>query len=253
MATPFTIGRSVTIEGGYLKEPWIADVKLVEGCEFVMMNSECRKFARAMGRDVNARFPWENNGFFVHLQGLRDDLVDGMIIKYLNDADSMRDIAITSLPSRPSRAVLFSEAKIPEIITVESPAFTLVNGERYAARTLKVISTPRRGFKVTVALDTSFLDWCIAASWQFDGTAAKRQRKADLPDDLPKLTEPCKYRLTPKLAVQCKYRTEQGTWKWHMQTPGTPSDDAVQTSLIREAEAAVRAFYDENHVHAQDS
>ena len=78
------------------------------------------------------------------------------------------------------------------------------------------------------------------------GNAFKRPRRER---GLITLTQPsCQWRQRGRLAIFCRYRTADGEWTVHMETPWKSVDESMQTWIIREVEARVQRFYEENHV-----
>ena len=95
---PFCIKRDiVTIEGGCLSTPWVADVKKQRThgglfpTEFVELKMSNRKLARALGLDCGSRFPFSGTTLLYHLAQKRNEKVDDLIKKAKVDNDTMAD------------------------------------------------------------------------------------------------------------------------------------------------------------------
>ena len=248
MVARFSVRLAIVVEADHLKEPWVVDSNKIDGGDFVMLSQQDRKFARAMGRDCNERCPWASNGLIPHVQTLRDDAMDRMLVEYMRSNDPLAD-AEARLPAR-GRHCIFHAANVPEIITINAPPFTTADGTRIGEFSMRVISTPRRKSNITVELTLALLSWAIVAVGQFEGNAFKRPRRER---NLITLTQPnCQWRQRDRPAIFCRYRTADGDWKVHMETPWKSVDESMQTSIIREVEARAQRFYEENHVPVAD-
>jgi hypothetical protein len=148
MVARFSFRLAIVVEADHLKEPWVVDSNKIDGGDIVMLSQQDRKFVRAMGRDCNERCPWASNGLIPHLQTLRDDAVDRMLVKYMRSNDPLAD-AKARLPTR-GRQCIFHDASVPDIITINAPPFTTADGTRVCEFSMRVISTPRRMSNITV-------------------------------------------------------------------------------------------------------
>lgn len=191
--------------------------------------------------------PFQGNSFFSKVAQLRDSAVDALIKQHLKDEDTMADGDQVQVKAR-GRSLLFHAAKVPQLIPITFPEFTLDSGERRAEYTFMVVATPKRGTALTLELTDAVLDWAKAAiEWCWGGG----KRRADNASDLPQLEHAeCKWRRRGSQgdAVYCRYRTAEGKWKTHSLTPAKSDDEQTYLALVREAEQKVKAVFDANHV-----
>ena len=77
----------VVVEGGWLKKPWVLDVKIEDGRNFFEISHMDRNLARCVGLDVNERAPFAETTVVSFLAKMRNKKVDELIIEDRQEAD----------------------------------------------------------------------------------------------------------------------------------------------------------------------
>ena len=241
----FIVKSMLVVQGGPLKkDKWALEPKMVGGMPFFEAVISDRRFAKAMGMDMNMSNPWRGNIFLREIGKLRDEAIDVLINEHIRADDPLAEHAPdTKVPSR-DRLNLYHQSDIPEIVKVTHPAFE-VDGKDVAEFTFQVLATEKRGAPVTVEMSSAFLNWAKQAVAHYvDG------RKRDLDHGGVELTKPnCKWRKLKQRhgTLYCRYRREDGKWRNHFESPKHNDDKVAYTQSVREAEERVQAFYDANH------
>ena len=255
-AKPFTMRRSLVIEGGWLAAPWPIDTKVVDDGEFVTLSMSDRCLAKALGMNMSERSPLANCSVFNFLASVRDAKVDELILAAKVENDPMADGSSGTsnaqpMPSR-GRAAGFAIAKIPATISLKMASFVTPDGERVDEHTIRVVTTPKRRVSVTMEATPENFEWLLQAAQVEWDTGAKLEKKANIDEefDLPELTGPCKYQKTEngKLKISCSYR-QQGLWKKHQKAVNVNihEDNSNLLAIIRRCEAEVLDFYHSHH------
>ena len=252
-AAPFTVQRALVVEGGWLQAPWPVDAKVIEGGEFVSLQTTDRNLAKALGMNMSERSPLAKCSFFALLASTRDDAVDTLINSTKVDRDPMADSSSAAqaspVPSK-GRSAAFADADIPATVTLHMAAFVTPDGQRVDEHTLRVVTTPKRRGNVTMEATPENFEWLMLAA-QVEGDIPKPEKRQheDEGDDLPTLSPPCQFQKTGggKLKVYCYYR-HQGQWKKHQQSVqvGILGGDSLEAA-IRRCEGSVMDFYNSNH------
>jgi hypothetical protein len=252
---PFVITKSVTVHGGCLKakEPWTVMVQGIGGDDFFVLDKSDRAFAKAMGMNVSIPNPFKTAFCFQELAKKRDAAVDALIMAHIHQNDPMADESIATLVPK-NRAKAYADANVPQTLAIVWPAFVTADGARWQEHSVFVVTTPRRGVKVTMHLTEPNLEWLMAAipSFADDGSDAKASGDPHVVD----LLQPaCKWRKlgaarTP--VIQCTYMKADGVWKSHTITPRLYDDAELTLRSVREAENKMQAFYDAHHCDVAD-
>ena len=145
---------------------------MIEGKEFIALNKQDRKLARALGIQIGERNPWEGNHFLMQLANIRDSAVDSLIHRARMDDDPCGDADDNDSPLdvqfKKGRMKLFEASNVPASIEIVYPGFTTAEGMRIPDTTLNVISTPKRGTTVTMEATDRNLDFILTAAQNCD-------------------------------------------------------------------------------------
>lgn len=261
MAEPFVLRRErVVVEGGGLKEPWVADTKIVDGREFVALDKSDRRLARAMMRDSKSRTPWHNNDLLAFISKLRDEKVDELIANEKHANDPMADEDVKVVRKEVKSRGRGKSVKEGQIIDITYPAFSRPNGEMHDPQELSVLTASRRGTVAYMELTVANLDLLLVAAEACDHESpmGSPQQGGEPDDQLHQrvdLEQPaCKWRRAGlRSIIYCRYRTADGEWKTHSVAPGLCDEPEAQQALVREAERRVQQFYDTHHVSVDSS
>lgn len=250
MSDPFQIKRGcIVIEGGGLKEPWVIDPKMIDDEAFLVMNKWDRKLARAMGLNMYERNPWSVSGAIDALSAMRDAEVDRLIhARQTLDDPLGENNNISPCKLSANREKLYVSCGAPPVVTITHPPFRGAGGVDVGAFTIRVASTPKTGLKLAVeatATALSFLRKLVDARLE-EHERAENVGTAELPELLNPV---CKWRrLKTKYYVTCTYRSRSGIWHTHRKEPTWSDDQETFVAFVRQAEADVQKYYDENHV-----
>ena len=192
MSAPFKIKHGcIIVEGGYLKELWVIEPKVIDGEAFLVMSKGDRKLARAMGLNMEEQHPWKGTNILNQLIDTRDLCVYNLLCKKLNDDDEMAEgDAHVKIP-KSGRAKLYQKAGVPSVIQISVPKFQ-VDGGMHPAVTLNVLSTVAKGSSVAIELTTDNLEFLRAAAHSKELQVQRLKRKCAEPD-LPELMAPIAY------------------------------------------------------------
>ena len=249
MAAPLKITRNATLaEGGHRAQPWVVEPKIIEDKEFIVLLAGDRKLARACGLDMNLRAPWSWNGLLDTLIRLRDDHVDDLIHKSILAKDPEGDADCKPAKLISGRAKAYHEENVPQIITVEHPAFTTDDGDRVPLTKLQMISTPKRVAAVTIGFDEATVKFLFLAA-----QACQREKVSKLherPEDLPSLeSKCCKWRRKgDRWMIVSRWRDADGQWKLRSEVVNVAGNEEVIKIRVKEVEEKLLEFYAENHV-----
>ena len=129
--TVFGVTKNATvIDGGHLMgKIWLAKTITIDNCEFLQLSKGDREFARAIGADMQLRWPLDGYNFIEHVQKLRDHEIDKLLAKYKIKDDPMAEVDNVVIPSV-GREKLVKAAQIPDVINITHPEF-IVRGKMY--------------------------------------------------------------------------------------------------------------------------
>ncbi len=92
VAKPLSMTRTLVVEGGWLTKPWIADVKVVDNHDYIMLHVTDRSLAKALGMDLKAnRSQLGTCKVFDVMQKLRNEAVDQFIVQAYREKDPMAE------------------------------------------------------------------------------------------------------------------------------------------------------------------
>ena len=250
----FSVMDAVVTSGGPLVKPWMPEVKTACDKKFMLLTHTSRELARAMSMNMHARAPLKECTLFGYLERARDDAVDALIRSYKQASDPMgEDIDVETGPITTKRATWFEDASVPEVIEISLPYFIANDGERVNARTMFVITTPKRGVLINIEATAANLEWCskaIAIDWD----SQRRSKQTHTYEGLPTLeyNHVIKYRrIGDRLCVQCKYAKKDGTVTVHKRTVVADLKDLPPPEQLRQqvrsAELLALEFYRKNH------
>ena len=211
-ARGFSLKKAIVAEGGWLTEPWVMETKVIDGKEFFALHKADRKFARAMGMDIKQRAPFGSCSLFEYLCRRRDKEVDKLIMQGKADDDPMGDEGPnTSAPvAMKGREKSLQSGKIPSFVGIDLPNFVMADGERVAAHSMNIVTTPRRWAVVSAEATGENLDWILKAM-TIDWHSVDKRTSDDV-TGLPELTQPgVKYRRCGEgsVTVYINYRTAE--------------------------------------------
>ena len=101
------------------------------------------------------------------MQDRRNSEVTRLIQQAMQQDDLFADTDVAVVPVGNERAELFHKHKIPDIITLDMPAFT-AKGKEVAAKTIKVLATPKLAASISMEAIGTNLSWfkdACSASW----------------------------------------------------------------------------------------
>ena len=216
--------------------------------EFITLNKQDRKLARAMGLDMELPHPWIGTNILDELIEIRDQRVDALLRRKLNEDDDMAEDACVQIP-RSGRAKLYQKAEVPPVIQITFRSFE-VEGGMHPDMTLNVLSTVSKASSIAIELTTRNLEFLRACAHSKDVNQPRKRKRQSEALDLPELTQPCVFwrrrgRGRPTIMVQLC--TEAGVWRTHNETPAAVSDHDAFVKVVRESELRVQQFYNDNH------
>lgn len=260
MAEPVKIKTNcITVEGGYLREPWVIEPTLEGGRPFISLHHADRKLARCIGLPCEGRAPFKGTTLFPYVAKLRNAMVDRLIFESKQKSDPMGDAASIHKVGHVTvkhRGKEFENANIPKVIEIELPSFQTDDDTHVAGVVVKVFSTFRSDVGVMAEVTETFMDWLCQAIHKKWGVRrySRKKKAAEEYRDLPELTHPdvCKYirKAKNQVVIVCDYRTENGVWKRHQRALGamfSMMSDAQQSLSVKRSELSVYDFYMANH------
>ena len=247
--------NATVIEGGCLTgKVWYArtlEVPTDEG-SFLQFNKNDRDFARAIGCNMQMRWPFEGYNFIEHLQKCRNDAIDQLLAEHKFKDDPLADQSDITIASA-GRAALYKGAEVPFDISVTHPAFR-VDFLRESYRmvpehTFKSLSCSRKNTTMSMELTEGNLEWLLdVAAVQWPGIPIKQQ----VHDDLPPLTKlnVAWIRRGSNHYITCRYGCQDGSYRSHRQAVSCIGHDDFEfvTSVVRFTESEVQDFYDAHNV-----
>ena len=249
------------IEGGGLKSPWVLDCMTLDGSDFVALSLGDRSLAKAMGMVMAERAPLAGCSIFPHMVRLRDNAVDAFIRSSSAANDPMADVVedTSAVPTR-GRPMLFANAQVPAVIEIAFDAFVTPEGKRIEAHSMRVVTTPKRGFRLTIEAAPANFKWLMHAC-QVDWADTSAPKKRELPqcslDGLPELEAPLKYHRdrADNISIMCNFRSADGSWHRHFKRLDTTfmADTVVMQGVAKHCAETVIDFYNEYHHDAPES
>lgn len=244
---PVRSRQGVIFEGGYLRSPWApceAEVREVDGLPFLRASKNNRRFAEAMGLDLNMRSPWEGNHFIDFLLQQRNKIVEShMTEKHAEEEDPLSG-ASPALPTKRSRKEMM--AGVPDIITIDLPQFA----EHLEGYSLKVLTCPSKRDVIEFELTPENIDYLAEAvhaehSWTLTQVKEKVARKGPLFPEFPAVL--VKER-NDSTVLYCKYIGADGKAHQHCATVKQMDNEWLRAELKETKAREVQTFYNMNNV-----
>ena len=196
-----------------------------------------------MGLSVSStRSFWKDCTFIEYLAHLRDTAVDDIIKKRCVADDPLADAEHSSTQdigcySKTPKHKLYNDAQVPQIIEIVYPAFTAHDGTREPLRSLKVISTPRKGGVVRMELSCENLRLMAVAVQVCDYKRADDDGSQErIAIDEPNVR--WARRSDGAMQLSCSYRSGNGKWKTHSKVVvNVNGDDELSIQMLRQAAA----------------
>jgi hypothetical protein len=248
---PFRCGPSITVEGGYLKKAWPCQATVIGGAHFIALKKTDRDLGKALG--YLGRSPLAGINVFDYIANLRNKKVDQLI--HEKCSDPLADIDGFKAEGK-ERIKLFSQAEIPNVVSVDLAASTAASGKRIPWIVCKVVATLYRHTTVTVEASPYMLDWLVQAcpiDWSVEVPQAFEPRpepiKRALPENLPELEHPLSYLRKGPLAVAVAYKDEQGVHRKRQRKIEhlVGQDPETNSQLISIVSNSLLDFYHQHH------
>ena len=248
VAAPFVVKPQwvINITGGWLKSEWIvADATTIDGKPCIPLRNLDRRLAQALGMNISLASPLSECSILAHLADKRDEEVDQWIRTAKGADDPMAEVVhIENINANINdRSTDFAKYKVPQLVSIDMPAFVLPDGGRVDPQSIEVVTTPRRRAFVTMVATADNLNWLAkAAELRWDATFVTKRRRCEIDfEALPTLGESLKYKRDDRgqLQIYGRYR-EGGYWKGTVRTIKSWSidgDDMDQHRIIRLFEA----------------
>ena len=249
MGDEFTVKLSVIVVCDKLKKPIYLDHEMVNGVPFF---KACRKdtgLAKLCNQFVGRQY-FPDVNVFEYMQDRRNSEVTRLIQQAMQQDDLFADTDVAVVPVGNERAELFHKHKIPDIITLDMPAFT-AKGKEVAVKTIKVLATPKLAASISMEANGANLSWfkdACSASW-----IDKERKKRKLADviNVDGYSDRIKFveNSDKKISMYCNYKRHDGTWNKFYQSVTKAkfdSDEQVEEAVAR-CVARMEAFLQEHH------
>ena len=195
MAAPIVIQDCVAIRGGYNQtdKPICLAYERGEGKEhekgkFIALASQNKDLMtavlpkKARPRNKPEQLMGFPDGFAKHLQQLRDDYVDRLLVQHLLACHPMGASDAAHLPKDAKRQQLFKEAGVPKIITIHVDEIHEQRAIIAPRQALTLSSSDRRSSPVKIQLNENILTWLGHAMRHSWDDAAADEEDAKLHD-----------------------------------------------------------------------
>jgi hypothetical protein len=254
--SPFSVHRGVVVEGGFLTAPWAVKTISIGDRDFITLYKCDRMLAKALGLNMSERAPFQTSSVFEHRAAARDRDVDKLIITAQKDDDPMAENdGDNDTMTSTNRTVKFNDVAPPNFIPITFAAFVTENGERVDARSINIITTPKRCAAVSIEITPDSMGWlakAFASTQDIFPSPSKKQKHAPNVSEhacMPELTTRCRYTTTNtgRGGLVLYYRTATGESKRHVKTLQlAPSADGF-TQHVHDTEAQCMQFFDANN------
>ena len=242
VAAPFVVKPQwvINITGGWLKSEWIvADATTIDGKPCIPLRNLDRRLAQALGMNISLASPLSECSILAHLADKRDEEVDQWIRTAKGADDPMAEVVNTEKINANDRMSGFDKFKVPQLVSIDMPAFVTPDGGRVDPQSIEVVTTPRRRAFVTMVATADNLNWLAKATQvPWDATFVTKRRRCEIDfEALPTLSDALKYKCDDRgnLQIYGRYR-EGGKWKGTVRTIkpwSIDGDDMDQHRIIR--------------------
>ena len=141
---PFQVFRDVIVVTAGRSSEWVVcNVTEVDNKEYVKICPSDRKLARALGLDMEQRWPWGGKPILKELINIRDNKIEQLMKAAVVMGDERADAdggADQSVRNSHQRAAAFES--LPKSIPIICPGFSMPGGALQAEHRMWVLSTP---------------------------------------------------------------------------------------------------------------